>query len=211
MSFSPLLSFAAFCWVAKKIGYACHDFYKKPEEVLPFLNALREANPEGNLDGILIAPEGEKGEALVLFSECIGWVGDKAIYRYHLCTNWLFDYWKSRAYLTAFIAICWKRGVHIRGTYLPEMDIKRIASGEMLVCTEDGSPGVGGSRLWHPEDMALRPDEFISGVDSEEDQFGIKSALRLWLDLEHQGYMDTGLAMYSKAEIRAAYESMLRN
>lgn len=187
--------------------YACHDFYKKPEEVLPLLNALREANPEGELDGILIAPEGREGEALVLLSERIGWIGDKAIYRYHLCNNWLFEYWKSRAYLTAFIAICWKSGVHIRGTYLPEQEIKRIVSGETLVCAEDGDPGVHGSRLWHPEDMALKPEAFLSGVDPERHQFGIKSALQLWLDLEQQGYMDCGLSMYPKGTIRSAFEA----
>jgi hypothetical protein len=79
----------------------------------------------------------------------------------------------------------------------------------MLICTEDGDPGIGSTRLWHPENMALRPDAFLSGVDPEQDQFGIKSALRLWLDLEQQGYMDTGLALYSKEAIRAAFEVKL--
>ena len=37
--------------------YSCHDFYKHPEDVLPFLNKLRESNQEGELDGMLIAPE----------------------------------------------------------------------------------------------------------------------------------------------------------
>lgn len=189
--------------------YSCHDFYKEPEGVQPFLTSLREANPEGELDGILIAPEGNKGEALVLLSELIGWVGDKAIYRYHLCNNWFFDYWKSRAYLSAFVAICWKNGVYIRGTYLPEKEIKRIASGDVLICSEDGDPGVSGARLWYPEDMALKPDAFLSGVDPERDQFGVKSALGLWLELEQQGYMATGLAMYSKASLRAAFEAKL--
>ncbi len=189
--------------------FTCHDFYKDPGGVLPFLNRLREANPEAKVDGILIAPEGEEGEALVLLSEFIGWIGDKAIYRYHLCNNWLFDYWKSRAYLTAFVAICWKNGVHIRGTYLPEKEIERVACGDALICTEDGDPGIRGTRLWYPEDMALRPDVFLSGVDPEQDQFGIKSALMLWLDLEQQGYMDAGLAMYSKEPIRSLFETKL--
>ena len=95
--------------------YSCHDFYKHPERVQPFLTKLRESKPEGELDGILIAPEGNKGEALVLLSELIAWVGDKPIYRYHLCSGWVFDYWKSRAYLTALVAVCWKNGVYIRG------------------------------------------------------------------------------------------------
>lgn len=67
--------------------YSCHDFYKRPEDVQPFLLKLREANPEGRLDGILIAPEGGSGEAVVVLSEMIGAVGEKPIYRYHLCNN----------------------------------------------------------------------------------------------------------------------------
>ncbi|MFH1987987.1 MAG: hypothetical protein ABIK25_10225 [Pseudomonadota bacterium] len=189
--------------------YACHDFYKKSGDVLPFLNQLREGNPEGTLDGMLIAPEDGEGYALVVLSEKIGEIGNKAIYRFHLCNNWVFDYWKSRACLTAFVAICWKNGVHIRGTYLPEKEIERIAWGEALVGTEEGEPAIRGARLWDPEDMALRPDVFLSGVDSEQDQFGFKAALRLWLDLEQQGYMSTGLAMYSKEAIRSTFEQKL--
>ncbi|MRR49822.1 MAG: hypothetical protein EG825_02730 [Rhodocyclaceae bacterium] len=189
--------------------YSCHSFYKDPGGVLPFLTKLKEANPEGQLGGILIAPVGEEGEALVLLNEIIGWVGDKPIHRYHLCNDWTFDYWKARAYLTAFVAICWKHGVHLRGTYLPEKEIKRIADGEALICSEDGDPGVGRTKLWYPEDMALKPDVFLAGVDPERDQFGIKSALKLWLDLEQQGYMDTGLAMTSEEAIRATFEAKL--
>lgn len=40
--------------------------------------------------------------------------------------------------------------------------------------------------------MALRPDIFIKGIDPEQDNFGIKSGLELWLDLAQQGLMDTG-------------------
>ena len=189
--------------------YSCHDFYKHPEDVLPFLNKLREGNSDGALDGMLIAPEGGEGDALVVLREMIGGIGGKAIYRYHLCNNWVLDYWKSRGYLTAFVAICYKNGVHIRGTYLPEREIKRIAWGEALVGTEDGHSGIRGAKLWDPEDMALRPEVLLSGVDPEQDQFGFKAVLRLWLDLEQQGYMGTGLSMYSKEAIRTTFEHKL--
>lgn len=189
--------------------YACHDFYKSPGDVLPFLNVLREANPEGRLDGMLIAPEGGEGDAVVVLSEIIGWIGEKAIYRYHLCNNWVFDYWKSRAYLAAFVAIAWKNGVYIRGTYLSEKEIKKIAWGESLVGSEDGDPGIRGVRLWDPEDMALKPEVFLAGVDPEQDQFGFKAALQLWLNLEQEGYLDTGLSMYSKEAIRSMFEKKL--
>lgn len=185
--------------------YPCHDFYKHPESVAPFLKALKERNPEGGLDGVLIAPKEQQGEALLILSEIIGSIGEKPIYRYHLCNNWLFDYWKSRAYLTAYVAIAWKHNVYIRGGYLPLKEIKRIAEGELLLSTEDDPVGQLG-KLWYPEDMAIKPELFLSGVDPEINNFGLISALKLWLSLEENGYMDTGLSMYPKASIRNSFE-----
>ena len=40
--------------------------------------------------------------------------------------------------------------------------------------------------------MALRPEVFLKGVDPEKDNYGIKSGLELWLDLDEQGLMDSG-------------------
>lgn len=189
--------------------YPCNDFYKHPEDVAPFLIALKEKNPDGGLDGILIAPTEKAGDALIILSEVIGGVGEKPIYRYHLCNNWLFDYWKSRAYLTAFIAIACKHGVHIRGGSLPSKEIKRMAEGDMLLVSENGVPDSRRGKLWHPEDMAIEPDDYLAGVDPEQDKFGVLSALDLWLRLEEKGYMDTGLSMYPREKIRASFEQAL--
>lgn len=189
--------------------YPCHDFYKHPEDVAPFLTALREKNPDGGLDGILIAPTEKAGDALIILSEVIGGVGEKPIYRYHLCNNWLFDYWKSRAYLTAFVAIAWKHGVHIRGGSLPSKEIKRMAEGDMLLVSENGVPDSRRGKLWYPEDMALKPVDYLAGVDPEQDRFGVISALDIWLRLEEVGYMDTGLSMYPREKIRDSFEKAL--
>jgi len=191
--------------------YLCHDFYKSPEDVGPFLKALKENNPDGGLDGILIAPTEKRGDALIILSEVIGEVGEKAIYRYHLCNNWLFDYWKSRACLTAFVAIAWKHGVYILGDSLPSKEIKRIAYGETLLVSEDGSALGRRGKLWYPEDMAIKPDDYLSGVDPERNRFGLISALELWLRLESDGYMNTGLPMYPKDNVRASFEQALGN
>jgi hypothetical protein len=139
----------------------------------------------------------------------VGEVGDKPIYRYHLCNNWLFDYWKSRAYLTAFVAIAWKHGVHIQGGALPSKEIKRIAEGEALLVSEDGNALGRYGKLWHPEDMALKPDDYLAGIDPELKGFGVKAALSLWLELEEKGYMSTGLPMYPRENIRASFEQAL--
>jgi hypothetical protein len=191
--------------------YPLHDFYKHPEDVAPFLKALKKNNPDGGLDGLLIAPTDKRDDALTILSEAIGGVGEKPIYRYHLCNNWLFDYWKSRAYLTAFIAIAWKHGVHIRGRYMPLKEIKRIVEGESLLISEDGSTLDRCGKLWYPEDMAIKPEDYLSGVDRELNGFGVESALQLWLNLEENGYMDTGLSMYPRENIRASFEQALGN
>ncbi|SFC69542.1 hypothetical protein SAMN05216321_106117 [Cupriavidus sp. OV038] len=189
--------------------YPCHDFYKHPASVAPFLEALKASNPDGNLDGVLIAPEEQEGDALIVLSEVVGWIGDKAIHRHHLLNNWLYDYWKSRGYLTACVAIAWKHGVRIRGTYSPAKEIKQVAYGEVLLGGRnvDNTPSRRGTL--YPEDMALRPAAFLVGIDPERDNFGITSALELWQMLEEDGYMATGLSMYQREAIRGLFKEAL--
>lgn len=176
--------------------HPCHDFYKNPQGFAAFLAQLKTANPDGGLGGVLLAPNEMDGRdnALIVLEETVGRVGDKAIYRYHLCNNWLFSYWKARAYLTACIAIAWKRSVHVQGLRIPGKEIEKLAEGETLL-------GWQGERVWkligrtkwYPEDMALKSEVFLEGVDPERDNFGIKSGLQMWLDLEEEGLMDPGV------------------
>lgn len=186
--------------------YPLHDFYKHPEKVAGFLKSLQTANPEGGLDGVLIAPESEGGQALLVLNEVIGAVGEKPIYRYHLCNNWLFEYWKSRAYLTACVAIAWKHNVCVRGAYMPAKEIAQMDSGEVLPIPNSEGFWMLSGKKWYPEDMASKPDEYLHGVDPERNNYGVISGLGLWLQLEQQGYMSTGLPMYEKAEIRRLFE-----
>lgn len=172
-----------------------HDFYKHPEGFADFLVELKTANPDGELSGVLIAPidQGWQASALLILQETVGAVGEKPIYRYHLCNNWVFSYWKARAYLTACIAIAWKRGVYVHGLRIHTKEIEKLAEGELLLSGQgEGIWNFCGSKKWYPEDMALKPGTFLEGVDPERDNFGIKSGLRLWLELEEQGLMATG-------------------
>lgn len=191
--------------------YPRHDFYKHPEDVARFLESLKAINPDGELDGVLIAPAEDVGEALLILQETIGAVGDKPIYRYHLCNNWLFEYWKSRAYLAAFVAIAWKSKVHVRGVFMPRKELDRMATGDDLLIPRDEGVWAFGGKKWHPEDMALRPDVFLRGIDPERNNFGITAGLDLWLTLDQQGYMDTGLGMYDGAAVRRLFEQELAN
>jgi hypothetical protein len=102
-------------------------------------------------------------------------------------------YWKSRAYLTACVAIAWKRNAYIRGVILPSKEIDRIVNGNALLGWEGEGEWMLGFTSWYPEDMALEPEVFLNGVDPERDNFGIKSALQMWLELEQRGLMDAGI------------------
>ncbi|CAJ0695113.1 hypothetical protein LMG19089_01456 [Ralstonia edaphis] len=194
---------------AEKQVYPCHDFYKRPEAVAPFLAALKANNPDGQLDGVLVAPDDEKGDALIILSEIVGWIGDKPVYRNHLLNNWFFDYWKSRAYLTACIASAWKNEVYLRGFYAPGKEIKRTSSGEHLLGTNGNWAAPRKNERLYPEDMALKPEAFLAGIDAEQNSFGTASALTLWLELEEDGHMATGLPMYRRESVRDLFEEKL--
>jgi len=177
-----------------------HDFYKKPEAFLKFLEELTAKNPDERLMGILIAPDEDDRDAnaLIILQETIDYIGDKPIYRFHLCNNWLFSYWKARAYLTACIAIAWKRNNYIHGIYKPKKFINEFAYGETLL----GWKGEGVWNLGHknfdPEYMALQPDEFLKGLDPERKKFGLKAGLKYWLRLNDKGFMDAGFGDHRK-------------
>lgn len=100
---------------------------------------------------------------------------------------------EQSGYLTACIASAWKRDVYITGVTLPMKEIARIAHGETLLGWQGEGIWFTGGRRWRPEDMALKPEVFLDGVDPEQDNYGIKSGLHLWLDLAKQGFMDTGM------------------
>ena len=177
-----------------------HDFYKYPETFEKFLLKINAGKTNMDVTGVLIAPEETiwDADALIILQETIGCIGDKPIYRFHLCNNWAFTYWKARSYLTACIAIAWKQHNYIHGIYKPKVFIDELAFGETLL----GWKGEGiwslGHKNWDPEYMALRPDDFLKGLDPERKKFGITEALEYWLRLNDQGLMDLGYGDHRK-------------
>lgn len=187
--------------------HPCHDFYKHPEEFLIFIKDLLKCNPGGDIEGVLITPQERvwKADALLVLQETVGYVGEKPIRRFHLCNNWGFSYWKARAYLTACIAIAWNRDVYVHGIIKPMIEIEQLAHGETLLGWQGEGIWALGHKTWNPEDMALRPEAFLEGIDPEQNDFGIKSGLKLWLDLEAQGLMVPDIT----ADARPAFEREL--
>ncbi len=198
---------------ADEIAHSAHNFYKKPEEFLTFIKNLKVANPNGELDGELFSPDMSdfNAEEILVLNEIVGYVGNEVIYRYHLCNNWLFSYWKSRAYLTACVATAWKHEVYVRGFICPKKSINRLAQGEVLLASKiDGVASLFGKK-WYPEDMALLPEVFLKDIDPERDHYGYKAGLSLWLSLEEKGLMDTGVEKSTKLLFLLEYQKYLSN
>jgi hypothetical protein len=182
-------------WIdgASKQIYPIHDFYKKPEYFVKFLDDLLRNNTENRISGFLLTSDKKKENTVLLLEEELDRMETTSIYRYYLCDATTFHYWKSRAYTTACVAYAWRKKVFIHGHYLPQKEIDNIAGGERLL----GWSGKGAWSLkgkkWYPEDMTIKPDSYLAGIDPERDNYGQKAALSLWLELEEQGYMDSGL------------------
>jgi len=181
--------------------YNCYDFYKHPEEFLEFLEELTAKNPDQRIMGVLIVSEVDDrdADALIVLQETIDYIGDKPVYRFHLCNSWLFSYWKARAYLTACIAIAWKRNNYIHGIYKPKKFINELAYGETLLGWKGEGVWTLGHKNWDPEYMAMRPDEFLKGLDPKRKKFCLKAGLEYWLKLNEQGLMDAGFGDHRKA------------
>ena len=176
--------------VEKQVHYD-HDFYKRPEMFAEFLDGLVRENPEGEIIGVLLVPEEQESEvhSLLIIQETVGLIGEKPIYRYHLCNNWPFSYWKARAYLTACVAIAWKRSRYIHGARMPAKELATLGTGNELIGSRGEDLWSIAPKSWDPEYMALDPKLFLKGVDPEIDGFGIRSALELWLKLDREGWM----------------------
>jgi len=185
--------------------YPLHDFYKKPREFGEFIAELRRQSP-GGIQGIVLVAEGTDLEdtALVVLEQEIGRVGERPLYRYHVCNNWHWGYWKSRAYLTACVVLAWNAKAYLMGRRVPIEVIRQYREGtRFLEYGFDGALPLDGM-LWHPEDMAVKPEVYLAGLD--EGEFGIRQGLSLWLELEAEGFMKTDLPY---ANVRQVFERAL--
>lgn len=149
-------------------------------------------------------PKKRYADSLLVLEESIGFVGDKAIHRFHLCELHSFSYWKTRAYLTACIAYAWERDFYIHGGQLETKQIYPLLEGEAFIEVSEFGGGIARQgRRWDPEYMALDPEVYLRDID--EGQTGKVLALEKWLELESEGCMRCGLG----DPRRAAFEQKL--
>lgn len=189
--------------------YPLHDFYKNPAEFGRFIAAIKDRSIT-NCRGVVLRSETDDVEKpiLIVLEEGIALLGEKPIYRYHFCNNWIDSYWKSRAYFTACIAIAWNQDYFLSGRYVPIDTLRKYSVGERFLDYRSDSALPTRGRRWDPEDMATKPEAFFEGLDPESDNFGLKSGLELWLDLDQKGYMETRLPYKN---VRNSFKSYLRD
>lgn len=172
--------------------YPLHNFYKKPAQFEAFICNIKNKNSDDLYAELVVSYErSQEEDALLILEETIGYIGEKPIYRHHICNGWVFKYWKCRAYLTSCVALSYKNKVWVKGNEVPISEINRLKDGcEFIFDNDVHSDFLSNS--WYPEDMALLPDVYLNKIDPEKDKFGIHSALSLWLELYDEGLMNTG-------------------
>jgi hypothetical protein len=168
-----------------------HNFYKEPEKFREFVVGLNKKK-KGLVSGMLFVADtpSRNYDAVIILEEELGVVGEKVIYRYHICNNWLFYYWKSRVYLTACIALAWKNEVYIHGMKVHFKKIDEYLEGEKYLSDFYNSL-VCRSNKWHPEDMACDPKNLFEGLTEHLHDGEYQATIELWLELADKGLMDT--------------------
>jgi hypothetical protein len=95
--------------------YETYHFYKNLEEYAEFLTQLKADDEHRIISRLVLSTTTAwEEDALLVLEEQIGYISDEPVVRYHLCSGWVNKYWKSRADLTACVAMTLKQNVYIK-------------------------------------------------------------------------------------------------
>ena len=180
--------------------YQHNHFYKRPERFAEFIDKLlmRSSYVGGQLFVEQNTSTRRDIYSLLVLEEQVGSIGEKTICRYHLCDFECFNYWKTRAYLTACVAQAWEHKIYVQGGFLDSEVMSELEEGAGFIAIDRHSGGIAhhGSR-WNPEDLAMVPEVFLQNLD--EGRTGRILALDKWLDLESEGWMQCGFGSPPRA------------
>jgi|GEM_PF-595664 len=192
--------------------HECHDFYQYPAAFHEFIAGLKAASTLAPLVALVIAPSTADGddEAVLIIAEPLSLIGDKLIFRYHLCHNWMFRYWKSRAYFTACIATAWRLGFVVQGRTSDNIGTEALRHGEAPLGPKFNRYYGSYSGKWHTDDLALEPTAYLNRMDAETNNYGHRMALELWLELDTNGFMDLGNGLRPRPKFEQALEAVCR-
>lgn len=182
--------------------YEVKGFYKNVPEFEQHIKSIKQ-RPTDVERVYVLSPENPcwNDSVLLIFESLIKAIGDKYIYRYDFVNFDSACYWKTRAYLTACVGLCYKNEIPPFGYYLPSKVVNNLTEGgQFIPYTNQGYLPKG--HRWYVEDMVTDPKVYLKGIDPEDNNFGIHQAISYYLKLEEQGYMDLGY----KESYRKAFE-----
>ena len=177
--------------------YQTHNFYKRPEDYAEYLAKLVIDRKNKIFASVVVSTyKSREEDALLILEEHIDEIGDSDVMRYHLCGGWVTKYWKSRADLTACIAITGNQPIFLKGLIVSPQ-INSYCDGEGFIADLYNLPlAVKRDWLfrkyynpWHPDEWLYNPRDYLDGVD--EDIFGKVSALNRWLYHYDKGNLQT--------------------
>lgn len=194
--------------------YEIHDFYKQPEAYAEFLTQL-VSNKEHRVFAKLVWSTNLNCEydAVLVLEEQFDYLGNGSVSRYHVCGGWVNKYWKSRADLTACVAITLKQLGHIKG-FQTSASIEPFSEGEGFVYELYSLPYAYKRdwlfrkrfEMWDPASWTYDPNAFLDRVDRDWDSVGKARAIEKWLYYFDKGLMDTG---YHPENVRSEFEKII--
>lgn len=182
-------------WLESGIGPAQErlDFYKQPQRFWEWLSGVSTQAQHRHtvLRGLLLLPKGSSSdtESVLLIAEPIAVINDEWIERIHWVTGGPPDYWRCRGYLASYVAAADRYNVVLRARRIPTAVLTRMVVDVDLLGTTALDNLPSSLDIVEPLRWLDDPAAFLSSVDPEQGDFGVKAALGLWLDLEAQGLM----------------------
>lgn len=169
------------------------DFYKQPRRFWDWLSEVstRAQEKHAFLRALLLLPKGGDAdlEAVLLIAEPIAAFNDEWIERIHWVPAGPPDYWRCRGYLASYVAAADQHNVVLRAQRVSNASLaKKLMDVDLIGSIALDDWPSGGERV-DPLKWLEDPKAFLSGVDREQNNFGVQSALHLWLDLETEGLM----------------------
>lgn len=174
--------------------FETHDFYKQPDLFDSFLDDLiNKGNP---LRGVVCRGKKLKRQTpiVIIIAETIKTLGHIDVTRYHICPFGNGGYFKTQGYLTACIALAWKKNIYVRGITIKRKGLINFIDG---VVNSPFEEALRNTSSWYAEDMVSNVESYLENVNPESNQFGYKASLDLWLDLHEKGYMNAGFGPVS--------------
>lgn len=199
-------------WLERGEGRAheVHHFYLQPEGFGVFLDtlpALRQQQGERMWAKLFMAGlDARNEESVLVLEEPMGELNDEVIYRRHCIDAGPLGYWKARVSTAALLAQLIRRKVWVDGrSCKPEQVTERLKTKDLPTIQDLDGLDIGAGRA-EVDDWLLEPDALLQGLDPERNQFGLKSALELWLEFDARGLMQIE---FSRPDTRQRFEARL--